>query len=211
MRKSEERFRAIFDQAFQFIGLMTTDGILIEANRAALNFYGITESDVLGIPFWEAPWWTHSPEQQNVLCDAVKRAASGEFVRFEAFHPAPDGIIHCVDTSIKPVKDETGNVYLLIPEGRDVTDRRQAEEALRESNVRFRNLTEITSDWIWEVDKDAFYTYVSPKIIDILGYDPEEIIGKTPFDLMSPKRPNEFLRSLIILLHRRSRLIVLRT
>jgi len=45
-------------------------------------------------------------------------------------------------------------------------------------------LVEVTSDWIWAVDKDAVYTYSSPKIRDLLGYEPEEIIGKTPFDLM---------------------------
>jgi PAS domain S-box-containing protein len=54
------------------------------------------------------------------------------------------------------------------------------------SRERFRNLTEITSDWIWEIDKNGFYNYASPKIYDILGYDPEEIIGLTPFDLMPP-------------------------
>ena len=69
----------------------------------------------------------------------------------------------------------------------EIKEHLRAEEALRESKERFRNLTEITSDWIWEVDKNGFYTYVSPKIQDMLGYEPEEIIGKTPFDLMPPE------------------------
>ena len=55
---------------------------------------------------------------------------------------------------------------------------------LKESKNQFRSLVETTSDWIWEVDQNAIYTYVSPKIKDLLGYEPEEIIGKTPFDLM---------------------------
>ena len=67
---------------------------------------------------------------------------------------------------------------------KEVMERKQAEESLKESEERLRNLIETTSDWIWEVDKNGVYTYVSPKIRDILGYDPEEIIGKTPFDLM---------------------------
>ena len=58
------------------------------------------------------------------------------------------------------------------------------EGALRQSRERFRNITETISDWVWEVDKDSRYTYVNPKIQDILGYYPEEVIGKTPFDLM---------------------------
>jgi len=59
-------------------------------------------------------------------------------------------------------------------------------EALRQSEERFRALTESTSDWIWEVDADGVYTYASPKVNDLLGYKPEEVIGKTPFDLMPP-------------------------
>jgi PAS domain S-box-containing protein len=55
---------------------------------------------------------------------------------------------------------------------------------LKESVQRFRNLTESTSDWIWEVDLKGLYTYCSPKINGLLGYKPEELIGKTPFDLM---------------------------
>ena len=69
---------------------------------------------------------------------------------------------------------------------RDTSMRKKYEESLRESEERFRGLVETTSDWIWEVNENAVYTYVSPKIRDILGYEPEEVIGKTPFDLMSP-------------------------
>lgn len=136
LKESEERFRAIFDQTFQFIGLMTTDGILIEANRAALELYGIEESDVLGKPFWETHWWTHSPEQQDRLREAVRRAAAGEFVRFEAFHRVKEGDVRYVDFSIKPVRDDAGNVRLLIPEGRDITERKRAEEQ-RLAHLRF--------------------------------------------------------------------------
>jgi PAS domain S-box-containing protein len=79
------------------------------------------------------------------------------------------------------------NVSYLVGMGIDISERMRAESAMRKSEERFRNLTETISDWIWEVDKESFYTYVSPKIIHILGYDPEEIIGKTPFDLMPPE------------------------
>lgn len=67
----------------------------------------------------------------------------------------------------------------------DVTERRRTEDALRRSEERFRGLTESTSDWIWEVDADGRYTYASPRVRTLLGYEPEEVIGRTAFDFMT--------------------------
>ncbi|MCX5871469.1 MAG: PAS domain S-box protein [Deltaproteobacteria bacterium] len=61
---------------------------------------------------------------------------------------------------------------------------RERTKALGQSEARFRNIVETTSDLIWEVNENGVYTYVSPRIHDLLGYRPEEVIGKTPFDLM---------------------------
>jgi len=66
----------------------------------------------------------------------------------------------------------------------EINERKRVEKALRESEQWFRDLTESTSDWIWEIGREGVYTYSSPKVKELLGYESEEIIGKTPFDLM---------------------------
>lgn len=66
----------------------------------------------------------------------------------------------------------------------DITERKQIEEALRKSQGRLRGIVDSMADWIWEVDADGRYLYCSKKVEKILGYSPEEMIGKTPFDFM---------------------------
>jgi len=68
----------------------------------------------------------------------------------------------------------------------NISARVQAEQALKRSEVRYRNLVETTYDWIWEVDAQGIYTYVSPKSLDILGRHAEEVVGHTPYDFMEP-------------------------
>jgi PAS domain S-box-containing protein len=63
----------------------------------------------------------------------------------------------------------------------------RAEEAEPSGNARYQALVETVSDWIWEVDARGVYTYASPQVRNILGYEPEEVLGKTPFDLMPPE------------------------
>jgi len=76
----------------------------------------------------------------------------------------------------------------------------ELERELRKSEERFRSLIEASSDWIWEVNTDGIYTYISPQIEKILGYMPEDLIGKRPFDIMATeesKRVSEIFFDLL--------------
>ncbi|MDT8451599.1 MAG: PAS domain S-box protein [Gammaproteobacteria bacterium] len=70
--------------------------------------------------------------------------------------------------------------------------RNQAEEELQEAMDKFQSLVESSSDWIWEVDANTTYTYASPKVTDLLGYEPHEVIGKSPFDFMPAEEQANF-------------------
>lgn len=199
LKASETRFRAIFDQTFQFIGLMKTDGTMIEANRSALQFAGIREEEVLGQFFWDTPWWRHSLELQNRLREAVQQAVGGTMVRFEATHPHPTGELAYVDFSLKPVRDEHGNVTLLIPEGRDITERKLVEEALRKSEERYRNIFENALEGIFQTMPDGKYVAVNPALARIYGYDSPDDMVATVTNLgghlyVDPGRRDEFIR-----------------
>jgi len=169
LRESRSRFEAIFHQTFQFIGLMDTSGTLLEANRSALEFAGLKGEDVMGRPFWETVWWSHSPEQQALLRDAITRAAAGEFVRFEAMHPRPDGTLAHVDFSLKPVRGEDGRVVLLIPEGRDISDLKHAEAEVERRAARFRSIAETMFDAHYEWDVASGQTWRSESFLRLAG------------------------------------------
>jgi PAS domain S-box-containing protein len=127
LRESQSKLAGMLDHAFEFMGLLTPDGILLEANQTSLNYAGVCKADVIGRPFWELSWWTHSSESQATLRTAIAQAAEGEFVRCEVTHLGVTGRLDTFDFSITPVKDEAGNVIFLIPEGRDISDRKQME------------------------------------------------------------------------------------
>jgi len=183
LKKSEGVFRVLFNQSYHFIGLMNIDGTIIKANSTALEFAGVKESDVVGSPFWETPWWTHSEKERKRLRNAVLKAAHGDFVRFESNHLDAEEHLHIIDFSIKPVRDENNNVVLLIPEGRDITERKHAEDVLTASEARYRKLYESMMDAFVCVDMDGRITEFNEVYYKMLGYEPAELRKLTYFDI----------------------------
>lgn len=127
----EERLRNIFDHTFQFIGLLSVDGILLEANQTALDFAGLTQADVINRPFWEARWWTISAATQEQLKNAIAQAVKGEFIRYEVEVLGIGNQNITIDFSLKPLLDQSGKVIFLLPEGRDISDKIRAEAERR--------------------------------------------------------------------------------
>jgi PAS domain S-box-containing protein len=168
VRQRELKFRAIFDNTFQFVGLLDTAGKLIEANRTALEAIGVTPDQVVGQLFWATPWWTHSPALQVQLQQAIERAATGELVRFEAKHFLADGSFIIVDFSLSPIFDDTGKVVMLIPEGRDITARKQLERE-REQFLA------VGSDLQLILGSNGYFQWVSPTFESTLGWTTEEM------------------------------------
>jgi PAS domain S-box-containing protein len=207
LRDSEELFRIIFDQASQLMGLLKPDGTLIRMNRTAADLIKAkgpkslgkpapfkaleppfpqaenVENGVIGKPFWDTPWWAHSPELQERLRDAVRRASGGEAVRFEATHLTPEGEKVWVDFSLTPLSDEKGDVVLLVPEGRDITERRMAEEALRFSEARYRALYRDNPAMIITLDAELTILSVNPTCASQLGYTTDELVGQSVLKL----------------------------
>jgi PAS domain S-box-containing protein len=131
LKESQAVLRTLIDESMNFTGVMKVDGTLIDANRTALRAAGVEASDVLNQKFVDTPWWQHSSALQNRLREAIVSAAAGRPDGFEATHLDADGNMIFVDFSLKPVKNELGEVIYLIPEGRDTTSHKEREAELQ--------------------------------------------------------------------------------
>jgi PAS domain S-box-containing protein len=129
----DRRLRALFHQRTSLAGVCTCEGVLLEANKASLEYVGVEMKDVVGRPFWTTPWWAHDPELQEKLREAIEKAAQGEFVRFDARHPRVDGAMGTVDFSVTPVTGADGSIEALLVESIDITEARSLQEQLLQS------------------------------------------------------------------------------
>ncbi|HEX7776692.1 MAG TPA: PAS domain S-box protein [Parvibaculum sp.] len=123
LRESERRFRAIFDHAFEAIGLLSPDGTVLEINRAGRGLIeGMAKLE--GLALWDLPWaggeFATDDFARQRLKAAIAAAAKGETVRYTVEVGDKDRL-RKIDLSLVPVKNEAGNVIYIVPEGRDVT------------------------------------------------------------------------------------------
>jgi len=192
--RSERTLRALFDSTFEFIGLLTPDGKVIDANRAACALVAVDPSEVIGQPFWQTPWWTHHPEQQQKLREAIAHAAQGEFVRMETRHVRADGALIDVDFSLNPVLDDDGNVVLLVPEGRDMTSLKQVEKALRQREQQYQQVLNAIPDIIFVKGPDSRLLWCNQALQDFYRMSLAEIQGIIDTPLNNPEYTRQYLQ-----------------
>lgn len=186
LRVSQQRFRAVFDSMFQLMGVLEPDGTAIDVNGTALRFAGLDATDVIGRKMWETLFFQASPQTRELARVAVERAAAGELVRTELDILGAGGRTMAVDFSIKPAFDEAGRIVMLIPEGRDVSERRGAEQILRDSEERFRMTFSEAPIGIALVAPDGHFLEVNDALCGIVGYDASELIALSFQDITHP-------------------------
>ncbi|MEG4008180.1 PAS domain S-box protein [Microcoleus sp. Pol11C1] len=179
LRDRERLFRAIFDQSFQFIGLLKPDGTVLEANQTALAAAGLRSEEIIGTPFSETLWWQISPETKQQIQEAIVSAAAGKVVRYEVDVLVANGAVATVDFSIKPITDDSGKVLMLIPEGRDISDRKALERELVLRQTRFDAFFKAAPASMFIFDEQLRFVQVNEKLVETIGASVAEYLGKT--------------------------------
>ncbi len=178
IRLAKEEWEQTFDAMPDIVAVIDEQHIIKRANRALADRVGVERDELIGGRCYEMICGLEKPLAN---CPGKRAVMACKEQVEERFLNKLNGyfLISCT-----PVTACYGSGNCFVEVCRDITKRNQDEEALRESEEKFRSLVETTSDWIWEVDEKGIYTYVSPTVRSILGYEPEEVMGKTPFDLM---------------------------
>lgn len=173
----ESYLRQVIDNIGGFVGILETDGTLVDANKAATLAGGIAREEVIGKRFWDCYWWTHDREAAEQLKQAVAKAAGGELVRYDVEVRMANDSRAMIDFMIAPVVDNDGKVIFLIPSGIDIGDRVEAQEnAIR--RLRQLNLaTEVgrLGGWTWDIATDRI-TW-SQRLHELFGYRTDEFDG----------------------------------
>lgn len=170
-KRQQRRYKAVFNNTYQFTGLMSTDGTLLEVNQTAADFANLPRDELTGEKIWEAHWFQATETAQQVARQSVETASDGEFFREQITVQGADGEV-VIDFSVRPVTNERGAVDLLVPEGRDITRLSEREQQLEVTNRFLRhnlrnklNVIQGYADLISEADTDIFQSYGAP-IVD---------------------------------------------
>jgi len=171
MEIQRQRLNAVFESTYQMVGLLSPSGTILEANRAALDFVGLSIDEVRGCHFAKAPWFKTLPNVRKTLNDAVNRACRGETSRGEIQIPDRQNRKRSFDFSIRPILDEHGNTKFLIPEARDITEFSRARAALAQSERNLLNAQRIArlGNWVWDI-KSGDLAW-SDEVYRIFGFD----------------------------------------
>ena len=171
---SEARWRQVFHQASQFMGVLGSEGHLLEVNASALALIGAQREAVLGRPFWETPWWHHDAAQQERLRQAIADALAGQPVAFEVSHQDKDGRMRWISFQLRQLEQDSRSPHRLLAEGTDITERHEATRQLRLAAGVFSH----SHDAILITDPAGVIVDVNPAFCQLTGHERVAVLGQ---------------------------------
>lgn len=184
LRGNRERYRRLVEDVNDWVWETDVDAVFTYCSPRVLDILGYEPDEVIG----HRPFEFMSPEAAEI----ARNSLSPDNLRGKRIPTSTmpllrkDGHAVMLQMSGTPVFDDRGVFVGHQGVARDMTEQVRAAEEVRESRERYRHLVEDVSDWVWEADTRPIFTYTSPRVRDILGYEPEEVVGRSPYSFMAP-------------------------
>jgi len=190
LQESEARLRGLFETMVEGVILIAPDGQIVQANPAAERILGLKRPEIEGRNY-VAPEWkifrldgTPMPPEEMAGPRAMKDKRMVKDVVMGV--QRPDGSIAWINVSAAPIINEAGKFEGIVGTFADITDRKRAEEELRKSEERFRNLFEQAPLGYQSLDAEGCLIDVNQSWLDLLGYSRDEVIGHWFGDFLAP-------------------------
>lgn len=190
LRAERDLLNQVMNTSVAAIIVFNPQGQILFANNRAEEIMGLSQPEMLQRSYND-PAWGHAdingqpwPDEQRPFRQVMATGEPVVDVRLSILRP--DGQRRLLSLNGAPVKDDQGQITNLVFTVNDITEQINAERALRESEARFRLLAENISDLVCLHDLDGTYQYVSQSCKAIMGYEPEELLGTSPYDLLHP-------------------------
>ena len=181
-----ERLRKILDNMFTFVGILSPDGTVLDANKPPLELAGLTLDQVRHKKFWDCFWWQHDVESSKRIETAVADAREGLISRFDITVQMKDSIV-IIDFMLAPVYDDNQQLSFLVPSGIEITSRKRSEQELQDSETRFRRVFDSTADGLVSIDSQGLITLANTRALQMFGYDAGQLTG-LPIETLLPDR-----------------------
>ncbi len=171
--RRERRYRAILNDPNLLVGILDTDGRLLEANDTAAGYIDPDLEEMIDEPFWETAWW--GEETESLVRQKIKQAADGEYVEYEADLTDATEDSYSVTGTIRPVTDETGHVVSLVVSALDVTERKIRQRRLQEEQQLVRGILDALPDVFYAFEPSGYLLRWNERLETVTGYSEDEI------------------------------------
>ena len=190
LHQSENTYRGIINSLNDAIYILDQDGCFVDVNAAAEKLYGYEKAYFIN----KTPAFLAAPglNDMEMTLKHIRNAYQGQTVRFEFWGIRKDGSVFPKEVSLAP--GFWFDRKVVIAAGREMTERKRVEESLRISEEKYRMLVQYSSDPIFSFNPDETYRFVNDAFATPFGKKPEEIIGRTPFDIFPPDEAEKRLR-----------------
>lgn len=184
LRESEAKYKLISEHSKDCICLQSVDGEFVFISPSSKDILGYEPADILNLRLRDIITERHLHEVSDAMLKVIKKQQSSITIVYEAMHK--EGYMVWLESTGGAILNDAGEVMYLQTSTRNVTERILAEEKLRESEERYKLITENSQDVVSLMDLKGNYLFITPAVKETLGYDPMDIIGKNTLEFIHP-------------------------